>query len=275
MRARGIWSGVFRNYLALILLAFSLWASADIELSNGQILSDSPTWIVSYIEIDADATEQVQQLIRQQVASARASAGNLYFEAAQRLSRDYHFVIIEAWANPEARANHAAAAHTRTFRQALQPFLYSPYDERIHVALEAADPRNFPAADASTIYAITHADLTPPEQFAPCPRRPNPQGPCGNDLITGIAVASRSHAGNLRFDVLTQNNRSNHMTLVEMWRDSESQLAHQLHPQKKDFRDALVGIEEGSGVQPDPDFAYSRLIGSLWDERLYRSLILE
>ncbi len=255
---------------ALTVFLISISALADIELADGTVLSDSPTWIVTYIEVAADAVDETEKLLREQVTVSRMEPGNLRFEVVQRISRDNHFVVLEAWSNPEARAAHAAASHTIAYRKALQPLLYAPYDERPHLGLETLALEDIPAGNAETVYVITHADSIPTEQFAPCNRRPDPQGPCANDLLIELAQASRTHPGNMRFDILTQANRPNHMTVVEMWETDAAQKAHQVQPDKKAFRDALAGIEVGSGVNPDPQFTPDMLTGSLWDERLYR-----
>lgn len=263
-----------RLFTALISFLASVSLYADIELADGTVLSESPSWIVTYIEVAADAVDATESLLREQVDRSRMEQGNLRFEVVQRISRDNHFVVLEAWSSPQARAAHAAAAHTIAFRKALQPLLYAPYDERPHLGLETLAVADIPAGDANTLYVITHADSIPTEQFAPCNRRPDPRGPCANDLLIELARASRSHPGNIRFDILTQANRPNHMTVVEMWTNASAQLAHQVQQEKKDFRDALAGIEIGSGVNPDPQFTPDMLTGSLWDERLYRLIEL-
>ena len=111
--------------------------------------------------------------------------------------------------------------------------LYAPYDERPHVGLLAAKPNSIPRGKGGNIYVITHADIIPPEQFAPCKRQVSESGPCGNDMLLDIAKKSRNHSGNLRFDILTQSNRSNHMSVVEMWDNAKSQAAHQPTPTRK------------------------------------------
>ena len=259
-----------KNLFVIAALVWSTFAWADVELSDGTILSESPMWIVTYVEVGYDSVDEAKKLLSAQADASGVEQGNLYFEVVQRIGRQNHFALLEAWIDPDARALHAAAEHTIAFRNELQPFLYSPFDERVHVGLDTVSLESIPAADSETVFAITHLDYSPPEQFAPCNRRPNPEGPCGNDLVVGLAQNSRSHEGNMRFDVLTQTNRLNHMTVVEIWEDLHSLESYQLHPKKRDFRDAIVGIEEGSGVHPDPQFTMTRLIGSLWDERLYR-----
>jgi quinol monooxygenase YgiN len=256
--------------LGIAVLALATISIADTKLNDGTVLSDSPTWIVTYIEVAVDAADDAAALISAQSTASRKEKGSLYFEGLQRVGQDNHFVMLEAWTDPDDRAEHAAANHTQSFRKALQPMLYAPYDERPHVGLESIAPQEIPKANDATIFVLTHADIIPPEQFAPCNRRPDPNGPCGNDLLTNLAKASRVHNGNLRFDVLTQSNRGNHMTVVEMWDSSATQAAHQIHMAKKSFRDQLAGIEAGSGVSPDPQFVLNMMTGSLWDERLYR-----
>jgi quinol monooxygenase YgiN len=264
----------FRILLGFVVLAvgFALPASAETKLRDGTVLPDKPLHILSYIEVSPSSAAAAADLLKKQVAASQGTAGNLRFEALERVGRKGHFVILEAWTDPGARANHAKAAHTTGFRKALQAHLYNPYDERPHVSLDAADPAKVAKGTASTVYVITHVDIIPPEQFAPCKRQLNEAGPCGNELVVGLVKASRSHAGNKRFDVITQANRSNHMTVVEMWDSVKSQEDHQVTSDVKSFRDTLSGIKPGSGVAADPQFVLNPLTGSLYDERLYKLL---
>lgn len=255
---------------AAIAILSAAPAIADVTLADDTVLSDEPTFIVTYVEADASKSDDVLALIEEQTAASKAEDGNLRFEGLQRLNRPNHFVILEAWTGPEARAAHAAADHTVAFRNALEPMLYAPYDERPHVGLVAAEPGGISAGDGDTIYVITHADIIPPEQFAPCERQVDPNGPCGNEMMEGLAEFSRTHDGNVRFDILTQSNRANHMTVVEMWDDRASQDAHQISAEKKAFRNELSGIPSEGGVNEDPQFVLNMLTGSLYDERLFK-----
>lgn len=262
----------FSLFTGALIIAFGIitTAQADTKLRNGTVLSDKPTWIVTYIEAAAGSAGKVAALIKAQTAAGKKEKGNLRFEGLQRIIRTNHFVVLEAWATPEDRAAHASAAHTVAFRNALEPILYAPYDERPHVGLLAANPKSIPRGNGSTIYVITHADIIPPEQFAPCKRQVNDSGPCGNDMLLDITKKGRSHDGNMRFDVLTQSNRSNHMSVVEMWNNAAAQANHQINPQKKAFRNQLSGIPAAGGVNANPQFVLNMLTGSLWDERRYR-----
>jgi quinol monooxygenase YgiN len=44
--------------------------------------------------------------------------------------------VVESWADQAALDAHAAAAHTRRYREALQPISGSPLDERTYLAVE-------------------------------------------------------------------------------------------------------------------------------------------
>jgi quinol monooxygenase YgiN len=89
-------------------------------------------------------------------------------------------------------------------------------------------------------------------------------------MLEGLAKFGRTHEGNMSFDLLTQSNQSNHMTVVEIWNNAASQAAHQVKPQKKNFRDELSRIKAASSVNSDPQFVLSMLTGSLYDERRFR-----
>jgi quinol monooxygenase YgiN len=74
-------------------------------------------------------------------------------------------------------------------------------------------------------------------------------------MLKQLAEASRKEAGNLRFDVLQQDGRLNHLPLIEAWRDLPAQNAHAAAEHNRAFRAKLVTLQ-----------------GALYDERLYRSL---
>jgi quinol monooxygenase YgiN len=255
------------------LLALSFVAApvvaAEVELSDGTKLSDKPYFIVTYIEAAPDATDAVAALLKQHAEASKDDDGNLRFEILQRGDRPNHFAILEAWGDPDARNAHASSDETVKFRKDLQQSLYSPYDERPHVGLVAEDPGSIAAGDSSTVYVLTHVDIIPPEQFPPCSRQVDENGPCGDALVKQLVQDSRDDDGVVRFDVLTQANRPNHMTLVEQWRDANAQEAHTVNDETKNFRDALAGIPPGSGVAEDALFVINPLTGSLYDEQLY------
>jgi quinol monooxygenase YgiN len=262
----------FRNLLISIGwlgLAFVPPALAQVKLSNGTMLAEKPFFIVTYIEVAPGQEKKAADLLRKHSAASKKQAGNLRFEALQGSGRRNHFALLETWEDRAARNEHAKSASTVAFRKALQPLLYSPYDERPHAGLVAADSAKIAKGGKGTVYVVTHLDIIPPEQFPPCKRQVSETGPCGNALAEKLAADSRKHAGNLRFDILTQSNRPNHMTVVEMWRSAKDHDAHIVHADTRGFRDGMSGVAPGSGVAADPLFVINPLSGSLYDEQLY------
>lgn len=260
--------------LALLFVTFGITSAkaGDVKLGDGTVLSAKPFYIVTYVEVAPGSIAAAKKLIAQHSADSKKDAGNLRYEALQRIGRKNHFLILEAWTDQDARNAHATAAHTLAFRKALQPLLYSPFDERAHVGLVANDPSKEPKPNKRAVYVLTHVDIIPPEQFPPCKRQVNEAGPCGNALVKQLVAAGRKDAGNLRFDALTQANRPNHMMVVEVWKSAKAQRQHTVSKAVKDFRDELSGIPPGSGVPSDPTVLLNPLTGSLYDERLYRSI---
>lgn len=244
-------------------------ALGQVKLANGTLLPERPFFIVTYVEAAPAEAQKAADLIRKHSAATRQKAGNIRSEALQESGRKNHFVLLEVWQDQAARANNAKSEETIAFRKALHPILHSPYDERPHAGLAVAGGE---PAGRGAVYVVTHVDIIPTEQFPPCKRQVSETGPCGIGLVEKLVADSRKHPGVLRFDALTQANRPNHMTVVEVWRSAKDQEAHTMHADTRGFRDALAGVAPGSGVAADPLFVINPLSGSLYDEQLYTAL---
>jgi quinol monooxygenase YgiN len=212
-------------------------ATMPIAMAQAQ---DTNAFIVTYIEVAPAAKDQAATLMRELAGVSRKEAGATRFEILQRVDRPHHFAILEVWKDQSAQAAHAGAAHTKAFRDKLQPIASAPYDERPHTGL-AATPVSDAAAAQGAIYAVTHVDFIPPKKDE------------GIAALRELVAPSRQDAGNIRFDVLQQTSRQNHLTVVEIWRDAAALDGHAVAAHTKKFRDQLLPMS-----------------GSLFDERLYR-----
>ena len=197
-------------------------------------------YVVAYMEAAPSATDQALALVREFGKASRKDDGSLRFEVLQRIGQPNHFAILEAWKDKDAHAAHAAAAHTKQFREKLEPLLRSPYDERPHTAL-AVGSMQAPFAGKAAVYAVTHVDIVPTSKDI------------GVALVKQLSEDSRKDKGNARFDALTQASRPNHMTVVEIWQDQNALDAHGISAHTKEFRAKLTPLS-----------------GSLYDERLYK-----
>jgi quinol monooxygenase YgiN len=230
-----------RNLLRLLpgFLIVSLGVVPAASAAEGPVVA----YVVTYFET-IQPSGKALTLLRQLAKSSRKEAGNLRFEVLQRLGQSDQFVILEAWKDKDAQAAHAAAAHTKAFREKLEPLLRGPYDERPHTALEVGLVAAALSAEAakSAIYVVTHVDIVPKMKDT------------GVGLVRQLSTDGRSDKGNLRFESLTQDSRTNHMTVVEIWADRKALDAHAVAAHKKAFREKLAPLS-----------------GSLYDERLYRA----
>jgi quinol monooxygenase YgiN len=91
------------------------------------------------------------------------------------------------------------------------------------------------------VYVVTHVDLMPAGV------------PAGVAALKQFAGETIKEKGCVRFEVLQQDGRPNHLTLVGIWKDRKDFDAHDSARYTKEFREKM---------QP--------LIGSPWDERLHQ-----
>ena len=70
-------------------------------------------------------------LLKQMAENGRKDEGNVRLDVLQGATRPNHFTIVETWQNQKAFDGHAAVAHTRQFRDAVNPALGSPMDQRL------------------------------------------------------------------------------------------------------------------------------------------------
>ena len=228
--------------VALLLAAVAGPAAAQAPTPGGaatQPAAGGPVYIVTYFEVGAAAASQTVGFLRQFAAATRKADGNAGFLALQETARPSRFAMVEVWRDKTALDAHAPAVGG--LRDKLQPLFASPLDIRTNSGLAVAPPAIGAEPGAgNAVYVLTHVDVFP----------------AGKDqtieLLKQLAEASRKESGNLRFDILQQDGRANHLPLVEAWRDAGAQRAHAMAEHTRAFRAKLVPLQ-----------------GALYDERLY------
>ena len=86
--------------------------------------------------MDVTPDPKIAGMLKDLAEKSRLEEGNVRFDVLAHTMRSNHFEVIETWQNQKALDNHAAAAHTRKYRDDVQPALGSPLDERIYKAIE-------------------------------------------------------------------------------------------------------------------------------------------
>ncbi len=198
------------------------------------------TYVVTYIEIAPPSRDAAHSLLRKLRDTARKEPGNVDFVVFQNTALPRHFVLFETWQDAKAQETHAVAEATKLFRSQLAPMLIAPYDERLHTAFALGPSKPH---GKCVIYAITHVDFAGSKKDA------------GLAAIKELSAASVNDAGVLRYDVLEQRVKPNHLTLIEIWRGRTALEAHEQAVHTRKFRDDLLPIG-----------------GSPFDEQFYRPM---
>jgi quinol monooxygenase YgiN len=97
--------------------------------TNGRSIS-----IVSHVDVNQDP--KVPAMLRRLAETSRQETGNLRFDVLQHTMRANHFTVVETWRDQQAFDAHVAAAHTRQYRDEVQPMTGSPLDERAYKTID-------------------------------------------------------------------------------------------------------------------------------------------
>jgi quinol monooxygenase YgiN len=223
------------------LIGLSVLALAAMKPANAEDTVNTPVYVVTYFDVAPTASAAAAILIRQHAEAVRKEPGNLSFEAFGEIARPNRFAILESWRDKPALEAHGAATATRAFHDKLAPLLISGTGPRFLSGFFVAPPTAQPGP--GTVYVLTHVDVPPPQKDRAI------------ELQKALAAAARKDDGNLWFDVLQQNDRPNHFTLFEGWRDHKAFDASIAAAHTKEFRQKLNPLE-----------------GALYDERLYQAI---
>jgi quinol monooxygenase YgiN len=206
-----------------------------------QASDNRSAYVVTYIEVTPAAETETASLLRRVAAASRKEAGNLRYDVLQHIERHSQFATLEAWSDAKAFEAHGGGTAMKQFRAALDPLRIGFYDERLDTGIDTG-PVPAPAGK-DAIYVITHVDVT---------------GQFKDDAIVmmkKLAAESRREPGAEHYDVWQQNNRLNHFTVTEIWKDQSALDAHNFAAGTREFREKV-----------------GRMMGALYDDRRYRNL---
>jgi quinol monooxygenase YgiN len=92
--------------------------------------------VVSHVDIGGGPQMDVPAILKKLADASRAEPGNIRFDVTQHTARANHFTVVEVWADQPALDRHAAATHTKQYRDDVQPGTGSPLDERAYRRVE-------------------------------------------------------------------------------------------------------------------------------------------
>jgi quinol monooxygenase YgiN len=93
-------------------------------------------YVVTHVDVVPTAKDDCLALLKAMSVDTPGDPGNIAYDVLQQTNRANHFTVFEAWASRDALDAHAAAPHTRAFREQLTPMAGALYDERFYTALE-------------------------------------------------------------------------------------------------------------------------------------------
>jgi quinol monooxygenase YgiN len=226
----------------LIGLTMLMSAPALAQQAPGTAAPNGPVYAVTYFEAGPAAANAVAATLKQFAAATRKEDGNAGFVALRESGRPGRFAFVQAWRDKKAMDAHAAAV--KALQEQVQAQLAAPFDVRPSSGLAVATAlAGVDQAMAKSVYVLTHVDVPPPSKDQCI------------ELLKQLTENSRKDAGVLRFDVLQQDSRPNHFTVVEAWRDGKSHDAHTMADHTRDYRRKLTPMA-----------------GALFDERLYEAI---
>jgi quinol monooxygenase YgiN len=198
-------------------------------------------YAVAYIEILPGKEKHARGLIADYVTRARRAAGALAISALVRTGYPNQFALVEQWQTQMARDDYGATPPAQQFRAALAKLEDAGVDERVQGPLyvESEKPAALPP-----IIVMTHIDIIPSSLEQ------------GRARIKQLVDSNRHQNSNVRFDVLVQTNRQNHMTLIEGWKFQRDKDAESAARDTVSYRHDLGPMS-----------------GSPYDERFYRQLV--
>jgi quinol monooxygenase YgiN len=105
-------------------------------LSTAPSLRPARNTVYVITHVDASPATGVALMLQRLAESSRREEGSLRFDVLQHTQRANHFTVIEAWRDGKALDAHAAAPHTKQYRDEFGPMAGSPLDQRLFQVLE-------------------------------------------------------------------------------------------------------------------------------------------
>jgi quinol monooxygenase YgiN len=124
---------MFRANCIFALLAIAVPFSGPV---SAQANAGKQVYVVTYVDVFPNFAAETSKQLLQFAEDSRKDPGCVRFEVMRDVERTNHFSVVEVWQNRQAYDAHLGLAHTKTFREKIQPGLGSPFDERLYYNLQ-------------------------------------------------------------------------------------------------------------------------------------------
>jgi|SRR5450631_805906 quinol monooxygenase YgiN len=127
-----------------LFMAVCLMTATPAIDASGSARAQAPAGNVTVVTIvdvlsNANVPQNVENsaaLLDKLAADAQQAPGVVSFKVLREAARANHFIIFGVWKDMKSFEAYSGAETTRAFRQAFQPRLGGPFDERIYVDLK-------------------------------------------------------------------------------------------------------------------------------------------
>ena len=92
-------------------------------------------YVLTHVDLVPQHKDDGLALLKAMSVDTAKDSGNIRYEVLQQINRLNHFTVVEEWTSRQALDAHAAALHTRAFRENLLPMEGALYDERFYERL--------------------------------------------------------------------------------------------------------------------------------------------
>lgn len=108
--------------------------AAMISIGPALAAPNRPVLVIAHVDLTPDGLAQGLPILVQFAQQSETDRGVVSFKLITWAETNNHFQIIEIYDSLQSFNNHLQASHTVGFRNALQPFIGAPYDERLYAS---------------------------------------------------------------------------------------------------------------------------------------------
>ena len=115
---------------------YALFLSLLAGLALAQAPATARLYVVTYVDVYPNFAAGTVEALTQEVAASKKDAGFVRYEFMRDVARINHFAVVEVWQTRQAYEAHLTQPHVKKFRETIQPWMGSPFDERLYNLVE-------------------------------------------------------------------------------------------------------------------------------------------
>jgi quinol monooxygenase YgiN len=123
------------NYVAISLLVIGAFGTAAAQTPTGTVTMVTIIDVLSNANVPGNV-ESSNALLNKLAADTQQAPGVVSIKILREATRSNHFIILAVFKDMKSYEDYRGLETTRAFRDAFQPKLGGPFDERVYVDLK-------------------------------------------------------------------------------------------------------------------------------------------